>query len=273
MIKFLLSLFTGYKTDGSPNPTLDKNVFSYTDAYTRMMKTGEFGLDMYPFTFQESRPLFVQSKRYLKWDRIEKIKDEYVGLGVLKNEKNEILLALQYSTYIQKIPNTSYFIVYRRKSSILHFTILNMEELTPIADPEESLLEFGKDNERLTPWFNASSEEWEVSLEEEQLIINCDFPEILKKMDEIIVVKDLKWITDGPGTAILSLQPKKGRIQVYPQDWFNKDNTYDHMYQWITIAQRNPHSECIEGSGIRLGNFILKESGRELIKGGKTVFF
>jgi hypothetical protein len=52
---------------------------------------------------------------------------------------------------------------------------------------------------------------------------------------------------------------------VPPQDWFNSGD-FDFGYQWITKVVRDSNSGKIVGTGIRLKNFILDESGRQIEK-------
>ncbi|RZJ98248.1 MAG: hypothetical protein EOO46_25125 [Flavobacterium sp.] len=55
----------------------------------------------------------------------------------------------------------------------------------------------------------------------------------------------------------------EGKISLFPQDWFNKSNA-DFGYQWLTRVIRNPKNNSIIGQGIRIDNFELDETNKEL---------
>lgn len=64
--------------------------------------------------------------------------------------------------------------------------------------------------------------------------------------------------------AIYVFDWMKRQVEVIPQDWFNTGN-YDFGYQWITrVARRTDGS--IVGDGIRLGQFQLDETNRQVKK-------
>ena len=67
-------------------------------------------------------------------------------------------------------------------------------------------------------------------------------------------------------TAIVILKPKINKIEIYPQDWFNRAKDIDFGYQWITRAERIEKTEKIIIQGIRLGNYELDSTYRQIIK-------
>lgn len=60
-------------------------------------------------------------------------------------------------------------------------------------------------------------------------------------------------------------KPKQDLVFIYPQDWFNKAD-YDFGYEWITRVARDPKSGYIRGEGIRISDFILDDSNRQVKK-------
>ena len=59
------------------------------------------------------------------------------------------------------------------------------------------------------------------------------------------------------------LDPQQGRLEIIPQDWFNR-GPYDFMYQWVTRAARMSDTGEVVGEGIRLGVFRLDASKRQI---------
>ncbi|MFT3901980.1 MAG: hypothetical protein QM727_02355 [Niabella sp.] len=99
-----------------------------------------------------------------------------------------------------------------------------------------------------------------------------EFPEDFKKFKRALLITELDNLYYNPkpdmfwhNTTILELQFDTGWIFNYPQDWFNKSNA-DFGYQWITRAIRNPKTNLIEGQGIRISDFVLDETGKQLQK-------
>jgi hypothetical protein len=99
-----------------------------------------------------------------------------------------------------------------------------------------------------------------------------EFPEEFKKFKRVLLITELDNLYFNPtpntfwhNTTILDLQFDTGWIFNYPQDWFNKSDA-DFGYQWITRAIRNPKTNLIEGQGIRISDFVLDETCRQLKK-------
>ena len=68
-----------------------------------------------------------------------------------------------------------------------------------------------------------------------------------------------------PAASVYIWRPKTGSVEVIPQKWFTGDK-YDLGYQWITQVMRNPKTGNIIGSGIRLPEFELDSSGKNLLR-------
>ncbi len=99
-----------------------------------------------------------------------------------------------------------------------------------------------------------------------------DFPDEFKKFKQTLLITELDNLYYNPNpdefwhnTTILDLKFDTGWVFNYPQDWFNKSNA-DFGYQWITRAIRNPKTNLIEGQGIRIDDFVLDETCKQLKK-------
>ncbi len=76
---------------------------------------------------------------------------------------------------------------------------------------------------------------------------------------------ELLLLANGPtkahyATSIYVWHPKTGEVLVLPQTWFD-GRFYDLGYEWITRVMRDPVTNKIIGSGIRLPEFELDEGG------------
>ena len=68
---------------------------------------------------------------------------------------------------------------------------------------------------------------------------------------------------DAMHLCLWILDASSGRLEIVPQDWFNRGN-YDFEYQWVTRVARLGASGDIVGEGIRLGVFRLDRSKRRI---------
>ena len=263
--------------DGSPVPT-GKSIAAYKPAPERMKDLSLDLPDMNPFTFDKDRPLLKKDSANLHWEYIEKIGDLFVGLSVLKDDSQNIYLALEYAVYLQLLDDGKSFLLYqhdpetKEDREYLTIHILKTKDLRPLN--ERQLLEFSK-MKAIKVLYDANVEKTEIELKPDQLKFDFPFKGEITSVKEFFVVRNFNWIKSKSygKTAILSIRPSEGCIEIFPQDWFNNSETIDFGYQWITMATRNPKTRKIHGFGIRLTNFILDASGRELDQGGDTSFF
>ena len=88
-------------------------------------------------------------------------------------------------------------------------------------------------------------------------------PSVFDRVPEFFVVAEnptLPKAVAAPSFCIYAVNPAAREIEVFPQDWFN-DGTLDYGYQWITCATRDPATRRLLVSGIRIGKFVLDETG------------
>lgn len=70
---------------------------------------------------------------------------------------------------------------------------------------------------------------------------------------------------DSPAVAIYAWEPKRGKVTVYPQYWFNGRNM-DLGYEWITCIVRDPKTGHFIGGGFRINNFELDDAGTQILQ-------
>jgi hypothetical protein len=90
---------------------------------------------------------------------------------------------------------------------------------------------------------------------------NHVFPDVMREAAELLVLA----VPELDQLALYVIHPAQGRIEVYPQDWFNQAKL-DYGYQWVTRVAREPTTGRIQGEGFRLDPFILDTTYRRLAR-------
>lgn len=227
---------------------------------------------IHPFLFDDFNPRLFKKQTVLRWERIEKIGSDYLGISVLRDSNNKILFAVKYCTYIQTFNDGRSFVFYswngshRDEKQFLDIYFFETELLRPIEDvSKKALLSFSKDK-NAGALFNTFVDVEQIPMPLSASTIEYHFKNSFKSIDELLVVYNLDWLEEGPGTCLLRILPKEGSIEIYPQDWFNKSVYYDFNDQWIALFERDRLTKKIHGRGIRLGDFVLDHSYKELEK-------
>lgn len=95
------------------------------------------------------------------------------------------------------------------------------------------------------------------------------FPSPINEINEILVLARTSGIRiandEKSNLCIMSITPRCGTVEFYPQDWFNSGG-YDYGYQWVTRVARDPQTKKIYGEGVRIKSFILDSSNRNVEK-------
>jgi hypothetical protein len=145
-------------------------------------------------------------------------------------------------------------------STSVDFYVVHVDELDVITDPEQAtrLLE-----QHGMP-FVAFSESTEAI--EKILSLSAGPPggtlPVLPP-EEFDGLKELLFFVHAEDTRLWSLRPADGLVDVMPQNWFDRGD-FDFDYQWPTRAARDEATGALVGDGIRIGTFVLDETGRNL---------
>ena len=217
----------------------------------------EFTSFLSPWYFKDNIPFL---RRNLKWKYFDKI-----CITKLFDNKNCIGLIDTYC-YLKPI-NPEEFLIWVRGTTKIE--LYRIKDLQPIDNDEAVIKELKEKKEKY--FFNCEPiEKIEYFFDLFQTEIDFDFPDSFKNIDEIIQVNDMTGMYEDfkqgmmGNTGIVALNPRENKIKLYPQDWFNLDKTVDFGYQWITRADRNKSNGKIQIQGIRIGEFILDETNRQL---------
>jgi hypothetical protein len=228
-----------------------------------------------PWYFNETNPKLTKHNEPLKWKWIEKIGEEYVGVSTLVDQRGRCFGIVKTYTYLLPGPTNDEFLAWSRTSSKpsgspeIKMSLYATDMLQPIENSEELVLKY-KDSKVDFFYFNGEPKTTiPIALKPEVEYIHYEFPAEFKSFPDFCAVVDVPELyKDGNeklnNTAILLLKPNEKKIYVYPQDWFNKSDA-DFGYQWITRAAINPSSGLLHGQGIRISDFILDKTGRQIL--------
>lgn len=117
-----------------------------------------------------------------------------------------------------------------------------------------------------TPFYLEGAAECSVQLAipATHVVHKLSFPKELSSIDELLVVAVAPDRDQSkPALAILSIRPRLGEFESFPQLWFTGAK-FDLGYQWITRVTRDPETNRIIGDGIRIRPFVLAEDNMNM---------
>jgi hypothetical protein len=237
----------------------------------------DFAPYLTPWYVRVDKPKLLKDGEQLLWTRIIDVNNESVDVIVLEdNHKNCYAIVDIYTYILPSSDNKSFLIWCRDLEKVLglqslHIFYYSTDDLQPFEDRDKAILKLKKKKKSFEFSINATSK-IKVDFDPTKDAMKFDFPEDFKKFGEFIIITELENLYVNPNpdkywhnTSMLDFKINKGWIFNYPQDWFNKSNS-DFGYEWITRAIRNPDTKLIEGQGIRISNFVLDETNKQLIK-------
>lgn len=227
-----------------------------------------------PWYIDKHKPNLTIDNSTLTWKFVEKIKEEYVGVVTLNEDKNVLGLFNAY-VYIQPSSTGDSFCVWTRSSNVnagfptITLNLYLTKDLKPFADSNNSILQLHADKENSYILNCQPKATISFQLNTDKEAFKIDFPEDFKTFEEFITVSDIPSLylngkAEWNNTALVVIKPKDNWVFIYPQDWFNQDEKVDFGYQWITRAIRNTDNNRILGQGIRIDKFELDETNRQI---------
>jgi hypothetical protein len=224
-----------------------------------------------PWYFNDTTPKLKKNGQALRWHWLEKIGKEYFGAALLEDRKKTCFGIVETYTYI--LPNARHdqFLIWSKDmSSPPEFTmsLFTADDLQPIARPKESIFSLRERN-RTDFFFDCpprSILSFGLHPGVEQL--DLTFPGEVKSFPDFCIVTQIPGLyphgqKTWNETAILLVKPGEDTIAIFPQDWFNQSDA-DFGYEWITRAIVHPKTGLIHGQGIRMDDFILDHTNRQL---------
>jgi hypothetical protein len=223
----------------------------------------EYSTYISPWYFMGNTPYLHQD---LYWKKIQQLNGEYVTLTGLflkgLSLKNTCYGLIGLHCCVKPLENGQFLIWHMNTQKI---ELFDVSKLKPIRTSK-----INWDKLKKPYFFNSKPRSsFEFKIDPKQTESEFEFPNTVKHIEEIIQVSNVKGIYSERtmrSTAVIVLKPKENRIEIYPQDWFNKDKNIDFGYQWITRAERIKGTDKIKIQGIRIGEYELDETKREIIK-------
>jgi len=199
------------------------------------------------------------------------------GVSRLQNPEAEDIMLLDFCCYIHPLEDDRALLWYEHTRNsdnptanpIVHFDIIDLCTLSPIAHPEMEAERMRKEKLHCVFQNIPHPEFTYFSTIPHGLHDLANVPQAFTQIKETLVLAD--YCPEGKTSnnfdqmcrAIFVFDFVSARVNVLPQDWFNKGN-YDFGYQWITRVTRDSKTGRILGEGIRLGFFRLDETGRTI---------
>lgn len=206
----------------------------------------------------------------LKWKEAGE-KRPLGGKTLLITPNGDTLMIFDYYCYVLVLRNSMFLFWYswdkQRKTMLtsvnsIHFIIFDAENLQPLKKVTNLCEEMDRNNQVLL-YSGREVDSFEIPKHLEPFAVHSiEVPNELKTVEEVLILAESTAVKDSKvSLALYILKPKENTVTVIPQDWFNKGD-FDFGYEWPTRVARDPITHKIFGEGIRIGNFVLDESGQ-----------
>jgi hypothetical protein len=187
----------------------------------------------------------------------------------LVSPAGESLAILGFGCYVQQLPSGKVILWHHERGKAveaklvnprIRFVAFDPRLLTPVADLKAACesLDARHDDVYLPSGVVA---ETRLAATLEAGAYDHVFPEVMREAAELLVLAS----PELDQLALYVINPAHGRIEVYPQDWFNQAKL-DYAYQWVTRVARDPTTGRIHGEGVRIDPFVLDATYRRLAR-------
>ena len=239
---------------------------SYND---RLFDTAAY---LSPWYFEQFKPVLRQDAVAVQWKFIEHIGEDYMGM-VAFSVADHIFAIFKPFVYLLPTVRADMFCVWTRDVGmkdgvpVFNLALYATAALKPFEDIYEAAFALSDETGLYT--VNGSPAAMiSIALDPAETASRVELPEQFLVYEEIIAVVKIPELYPRPephwdNSAILVIKPASKLLLLFPQDWFNKDETLDIGYQWITRAVRDPRSGSIIGEGMRISRFVLDETNRQ----------
>jgi hypothetical protein len=233
-----------------------------------MLKTGNYMIDFKTFLSKwliEYGPIIRTKDFQYNWANINMLDNVYYGFMALHHDSKAYGF-LDNNCYLRPIENGEKFLIWTRGTNKIElYDSSRLEKLTNFV----SILSNFQSN-KIKYYFNSQPIGvliFDIDGSKTDYLI--DFPRSFCDIDDFYVITFLPDLYSSKensfhNTAILELQPKKGKIKVYPQDWFNFNSKIDFGYQWIANVEENTLTNEVMLNCMRIGIVTLDYTKRQL---------
>jgi hypothetical protein len=216
-----------------------------------------------PWYLQDGPVAFESSHPLLSW-RAPVDNGEHLAGTHLVTAAGDVLLIVGHYCYLASLGLDRLLIWWNAfHNGLIKMYILDLKILAPIPEsvgPTRAL--------RTAPdpvYFNGPSvAESVVGAFTEPGHHSLSLPPAFSEVDEILVLAQFaRTNAASHHLAAYSLRPALGQMAVYPQDWFNQSD-YDFGYQWVSKLTREPRTKRLCGKGVRIRDFVLDSTNRQV---------
>ncbi|MHC4212987.1 MAG: hypothetical protein ACYSWP_06375 [Planctomycetota bacterium] len=188
------------------------------------------------------------------------LENGYVGLNT---PDGSTVAVFGFYCYVLPLPNY-HFVVWYEKNNFVKFHIIDTAKLKPVNNISEQL-RCMKDKQESFLASDGEIGSLNIPNHLSEGTHTVCFPGALETVKELLVLYHNNIYPEKTDLCLMIAKPKNGSVEIIPQDWFNKGE-YDFGYQWPTRVARDQDTNKIYGEGVRLGRFVLDDSGRNIEK-------
>ena len=225
-----------------------------------------------PWYFRLDNPKLLKDEEVLRWKAIGSN-----GITSLRDITGNCYGLVGMACYLLPSNDSKSFLVWDRSpEKSLGLQPIKMfyyecDKLQPIIERDKAISKMDREKSKLHFAVEPTAKV-EFSFNPKEEAMKFYFPDEFKQFEEFILLTELENLYHNPdsknywhNTTMLLIKTESGWVFNYPQDWFNKSNS-DFGYQWITRAIRNPKTNLIHGQGIRISDFVLDKSNKQLLR-------
>ncbi len=228
-----------------------------------------------PWYLCRDNPKLSSTRGTLKWKE-GGLEQPLAGKTLLSTPTDEVLAIFGFHCYVQSLEGSKFLVWYShdrrpRTTSVtigsIEMIILDADKLQAIKDVR-SVCEDMRQTKSSLFYLNGKVSTLNIPRHLEPGIHSVEVPDEFCRLKEILMLAESTAGSksgndyDQMNLALYILKPVEKTVAIVPQDWFNR-GSYDFGYQWITRVARDPVTRKIFGEGIRLGNFVLDETGQK----------
>ena len=177
-----------------------------------------------------------------------------VNLALVDKAKHAYGLLGMYAFAIQIARRT--LLVWYDEAGTVTFHVLAVDSLTPLGPLTKTAAKMDTQKRRWVTRDPAAGQTLTLRARKSGPI-SARIPGPLSDVEEICF-----FVRSG-SVRLWRLRPKARRLEIIPQDWFNK-GPFDFSFQWPTRVARDPATGRFVVDGIRLGVYVIDKSGQKI---------
>ncbi|MGH9947151.1 MAG: hypothetical protein ACRD6X_08135 [Pyrinomonadaceae bacterium] len=200
------------------------------------------------------------------------------GATLLTKQNGDVVAIVGMYCYVLAINENRLVVWYQRYDTVsirhvktINFCFLDVADLKPIRNVQKILEKLPNKPNDLEVHYE-SENRFEVPTDLEPGTHSVVYPEEFSFTDELLIwgynTSELFRPSFGKNNdlCLFILRPLSGTVEIIPQDWFNNSEDLDFGYQWVTRVARDVTTGRIFGDGIRISQFALDKSLRNVEK-------